>query len=454
MNTHRPTPSAQGRLACAVAIALLSAVSLPTRLVSAQAPQAITAYGFIESRDGSRFPLSLTFRPAGGPVTGSVDYHYARTFGDTNCNGSVDLSLRGMFPGGDSGLASGSADGTLRFACDDGSFHRANYRAEWSGAFHADGTAGGGWVASQIPVDDPAATVSRQGTWSITYSPTIFQAASSPTITATYIYAAYGVRVMDSPKNPDGRAVAWSASEVSLLNDVLKRLPAPVMDKVPSVALIRSEAEFDGRASAGTSRLATYLACDLEISPECKRPSASIRIFDQAHVPFDFVNDPHGDVQFKATILHELAHGLEDYREPAVAYAHSPRGEAAHRASSLLEDWIAATRTVTDTSDPNYWTAQNGWERISDRWLYFNAPGNRLPTRYASGDPAEDLAESVMLYVFDPVRLLTSSSRRYNFVRDRIFSGVEYLSGAPREAVTILHANPGTNTSGSASARR
>ncbi len=437
MCLRRSIAFSRARFLYAAVLVLLGVSAWPPLHAVAQQPQAITAAGFITDPDGTRIPLSLTFRPAGGAVSGTVDYHYARTFGEFNCDGSVSLVLDGMFAGGDAGAASGTADGTIQFSCDDGSFSRADYQARWSGTFLATGAASGLWSWTREPVDDPDETASGLSTWSVSYSPAVFGAAVDSTITQAYLYAAYGVRVIDSPSKDDDPS-SWTLSELRLLNDVLKELPAQVVEKMASsVTFIRSQAAAAGQGSENTSRLATYLSCDLEISPSCKPPSASIRIFDQAHVPFDFANDPDGDMQFKATIVHEMTHALQGERQTTPASARTPHAEATLPSASLLDDWIAATRTVTVTSDPNYWSDQNGWQLMPDTWIFFDVRGNQLPTDYAATGPSEDLAESVMLYVFDPTRLMNRSSARYAFIRDRIFGGLEYVGSAP-QAITIV----------------
>ncbi len=425
------------RLLCAAVLTVCFLALLPAPGASAQVPQTVTAEGGFLDPSGHAVPFTMTFRPAGGIVTGRVDYHFARTAGEFNCDGTVALDLDGMFAGGDHGLASGSADGTLTFSCDDGSFSRARYQATWNGAFHANGTAGGTWQWSTVTDGEDAPTAGRT-LWIISFSPAVFETAAQPTITEAYLYSAYGVRVVDSVSGGIEGAASWEPGELGLLNDVLKRLPRRILEQVADVTLIRGHSSPGDANGENASRLATYLGCDLALSPQCKEPSASIRVFDKAHSPFDFSNDPNGDTQFKATILHELAHALQDQRQVTASTARTPRAETALPVSSLLEDWIAATRTVTATSDPNYWSDQNGWQLVPETWIYFEAPRNHLPTEYAAADPAEDLAESVMLYVFDPARLLSRSIKRYEFLCDRVFGGVEYLPSVPQVLATTL----------------
>lgn len=48
------------------------------------------------------------------------------------------------------------------------------------------------------------------------------------------------------------------------------------------------------------------------------------------------------------------------------------------------------------------------------------------PTKYAMDSEFEDFAESVTMYMLDPVRLERYSPSRYNFLRDSVFGGIEF----------------------------
>ncbi len=87
-----------------------------------------------------------------------------------------------------------------------------------------------------------------------------------------------------------------------------------------------------------------------------------------------------------------------------------------------------ATRPVTDMGNPAFW-GNNGWDLIAGRWRLTGSPGNQTPTTYARTNPAEDFSESVMMYVYEPQKLQNSSMKRYEFIRENIFGGVEYENG-------------------------
>lgn len=420
------------RLICLAALTLAYLVGVRPPAALAQAPLSITAQGTFFTAAGESFPFSLTFRPAGGPVSGTVDYDYERELGPVNCRGSIRATIEGRFAGGNGGYAAGTAHGSMLLTCEDGDSSRAAYDASWSGAFSEDGSAAGLWNGSATYASPESAGPRGQAYWSLAYSPQVFQAAAAPIVTTTYISAAYGLRVLGAPATETRNSSYWTAHELNLLDEALERLPAEVVRKLTSLTLVRSHVEYDGQGEADPTRLATFYECDLELSPNCTGPSASVRIFDRAHRQLDFPDDTNGDMQFKATLIHELAHALQAYREPATLSAHAPRGETSYAPSSLLEDWIAASGSAPDTGGLHAWSYANGWTLVRNSWVFLPSIGNELPTKYAASGPAEDMAESIMLYVFDPQRLKAASMGRYEFIRDRIFGGVEYDSGQPK----------------------
>lgn len=139
---------------------------------------------------------------------------------------------------------------------------------------------------------------------------------------------------------------------------------------------------------------------------------------------YDFQNDPNGEIEFKATILHELTHALQ-YKKDEYSNYDNPYK------SPLLQSYMDATTPLTAV-DTGIW--ENGWTYFEKRgegggWNSFGDEGNRSPTNYGHTDPLEDMSESVMIYVYDPQRLKESSPLRYNFIKEQIFGGAEYENG-------------------------
>jgi hypothetical protein len=55
-------------------------------------------------------------------------------------------------------------------------------------------------------------------------------------------------------------------------------------------------------------------------------------------------------------------------------------------------------------------------------------------SRYAQTNPLEDIAESITAYRFNPEKLKEISPQRYNYIKEKVFLGVEYLTDSSCEA--------------------
>ena len=243
-------------------------------------------------------------------------------------------------------------------------------------------------------------------------------------ITREYIYTTYGINIWDSFGDDGYDRAVWSDQELTWLNDVLKELPPELLDRMAVNRIVRNSVDIDEDGNREPSTYGVYEPCDLSVDPDCDGSSATIRVFDHAKTPMDFLNDPDGEMQFKATILHEMVHGMQAYKDRHSIYVNDY--------SPLQENWIDATKKITDMEDPGF-DGWNGWNWDGRRWRYTNDSSNQPPTRYGLTDPDEDMAESVMMYVYDPERLKNSSYERYYFIRDEVFGGVEYEDGVQKK---------------------
>ncbi len=238
----------------------------------------------------------------------------------------------------------------------------------------------------------------------------------------TYIYNTYGITVEDTFSADPNISKSWSYEELILLDDVLKELPPRFLKKLAVTRIVRSVRDPDHPDWVGG-----HYPCDGAVGKEpCTVATAAIRIYDGAFKPFDFTDDPNGYKQFKGTILHELTHALQSSNE----FYPEPQQELLRScySSTLLQNYMDATRPVTNMGDPAFW-GNNGWDLVAGRWKLTGATGNQTPTNYARTNPAEDLCESVMMYVYEPQKLQNNSTKRYDFIRDNIFGGVEYENG-------------------------
>ena len=243
-------------------------------------------------------------------------------------------------------------------------------------------------------------------------------------ITREHIKTTYGIDVWDSFGDDGYDRAVWSDQELTWLNDVLKELPPELIDRMAVNRIVRNTVDIDEDGNPMPSTFGVYEPCDISVDPHCDGSSATIRIFDHAKSPFDFLNDPDGEKQFKATILHEMVHGMQYHKGRHSIYVNDN--------SPLVENYIDATRQITDMEAPGF-NGWNGWNWDGRRWRYTNDSSNQPPTNYGLTDPLEDMAESVMMYVYDPERLKNSSYERYYFIRDEMFGGVEYEDGVQKK---------------------
>lgn len=251
-------------------------------------------------------------------------------------------------------------------------------------------------------------------------NPEAFQPPVTEIITSEYIFNTYGLRVQDSVGDENGTAKSWTDHELTLLNDVLKELPPEFLQKIALTNFKRSGVYLESDGTQKPSVMGDYLACDTKIDPDCNESSSTIRIFDNASTLADFTD---ADTQFKGTILHEIMHAYQAYKGENSIYLNVYE-------SPQFQNWIDATKKKSEATTGLY-QFNNGWawQQPPGKWHYAGLPTDPPPTNYANTDPREDYCESTMLYVYDPERLKTTSPERYNYIRDYVFGGVEYVNG-------------------------
>ena len=394
-------------------VSMLDSNQIP---VNAQSPAMITGSGTWGGMDN----VTMTFPPAGGAVTGGLHFEgyigTAWAIENENCYATEDLTLTGVFEGGDGGAVSG----TGHLVVDSPECVTGVINFIWSGNYYADGT-GSGELSFQDYDAEP-------GTWSITYSAEEFAAALPPAITSEYIFKTYGVIVEDS--FGDGKYVKseWTEPELILLNDALKVLPPDVIKNLHLKRIVRNKVYVDKDGSENPDARGVYTACgDAVIDPECEGNESTIRIFDQAYINPDF---PDQNVSFKSTIIHELTHALQMNNFGVYHNAYQ---------SPLVQNFVYATNKDASANSANA-GLQLGWNygvapggNPPPQWTLYTNPPDKAPTNYATTNPLEDMADSVRLYVLDPEKLKQSSTFRYEFVRDQIFGGVEYENGVQKQ---------------------
>jgi hypothetical protein len=191
----------------------------------------------------------------------------------------------------------------------------------------------------------------------------------------------------------------WSEHEIQLIKEVLSQIPSNLLNKVSLKNIVRYASATDRNGNLNPDVCADYT-----------NQSQTIRIYDAATQPYEFANDS-GDTQFKSTILHEITHALQYYIDDQIRYDNP-------YTNPLLADYITSTGTIF-----------KGWQLTSGKWVYWPITGNDPPTSYGTTNPKEDMSESVKMYVYNPQLLINSSPQRYNYIRERIYGGIEYDNG-------------------------
>jgi len=97
-------------------------------------------------------------------------------------------------------------------------------------------------------------------------------------------------------------------------------------------------------------------------------------------------------------IIHEKAHFLW-------AYTYN---------KNLIDDWVEIGGWFKDPTSLSGWTTCNTTEFVTPYSYYVN--------------PDEDMAESISYYLTNPDALKAVSMRKYEFIRDRVMSGAQYIA--------------------------
>ncbi len=258
----------------------------------------------------------------------------------------------------------------------------------------------------------------------LTFNVNLVQTSQPAQISSESIYTTYGIRVEDSFGDDQYTQKAWSEHELVLLNDVLKGLPPGFLKNISLDRIVRSAAFINKDGSPDPKTLGAYYPCDRKTDAKCTESKPTIRVFDlAASSTLDFPGD--NDKQFKATILHELIHAYQYHKDGNTIYKNPCK-------SPQTLNYIEATRPFKDEEAQ---LLPNGWKYTEppSKWRLYADESDVPPTTYGTNvSPLEDMAESAMMYVYDPARLKASSQERYDYILSNIFAGVEYDNGNPK----------------------
>ncbi|MDD4975003.1 MAG: zinc-dependent peptidase [Bacteriovorax sp.] len=111
--------------------------------------------------------------------------------------------------------------------------------------------------------------------------------------------------------------------------------------------------------------------------------------------------------------VHELTHHLDFSSSDKLTLGISESPEFLK-----LSGWKSTTNYETDKKSGKK-TAETEWEHALDK---------KFVRDYAGSEPAEDLAESTAYYVYFPNKLKALDPEKYDFIKNKIFDGKEYLS--------------------------
>ncbi len=85
--------------------------------------------------------------------------------------------------------------------------------------------------------------------------------------------------------------------------------------------------------------------------------------------------------------------------------------------------WIAESKNFNESPE---WLNLGDWKLVGGKWTSKNP---HAISSYGSESPREDFAETVASYRYSPERLKKLSPEKYDFMKNRVFGGVEYLPG-------------------------
>ena len=329
--------------------------------------------------------INITFPPNGGVVTGTLNGQGNKD----GCSFQNSGVLNGTYAGGDGGAVNGTVSWTMTASCSGNSISET-WSGTWQGAFYANGTGSGSGVVQ-----------SATGNWTVSFSADEFNRITTP-ITKEYFKTTYGIDVVDGTSQ-------WTEHQLRMLDDLIKKLPKSYWDKTKFTKIVRNKAYIDPKTKKeDPDTFGCYSHWD-----------RTIQIFDHASSPYDFAEDPNGDKEFIGTIVHEMTHAFHYYKDYKSVY--ETRWDNA--TNPIMLDFNKATRdNVNDF--------RTGWVwKPTEKKFEFKGTGqeNAPMTKYAKDvNPMEDLCEAVMFYVVDPASLAGKSPNRYEFIKDKIFDGVEY----------------------------
>lgn len=76
------------------------------------------------------------------------------------------------------------------------------------------------------------------------------------------------------------------------------------------------------------------------------------------------------------------------------------------------------------------WSSLSQWHFNKKKGEYYSKDKNSIVSRYGETDPAEDFAETLVAYRYNPEQLKKMSAAKYQYMKELVFGGLEYDSKA------------------------
>lgn len=214
---------------------------------------------------------------------------------------------------------------------------------------------------------------------------------------------------LDQKDNPEGMDFIWPNKDVRIIDRVFSRLPKnfkhlPSLDVISRTPNNCVYSNYPDDPAHSLPRVT--------IDGQTQR-LGEIRLFESFALQSERTSYTH--------VIHEVAHHLDFSHENA-------------KGSYI--------------SDSKEFYSLSGWKKIIEPGGNKLAPsisvyydyneGHKFVRDYASEDPSEDFSESLAYYVMQPKKLLKLDPKKYNYYKNKIFNGQEYIQESNLDLACLM----------------
>ena len=200
------------------------------------------------------------------------------------------------------------------------------------------------------------------------------------------------------------KAKNWAKNELKLLNEVLNKLPPKYLKHCNIKEILRVTVDTEGGKQ------------NPKVLGDCDMDTHVIRIYDAAGGKKGDFGD--SDKNFKGTLYHEFAHLFQTI-DPLTGKRYTT---ADVDDNPLMKAWNKDVGSGWRKMKDGKW--QSGWKKNEKTGKWEDVALVQTPrflTSYASQDPYEDMAESVMMYYMNPAKLKKDCPDKHKFIEEKIF---------------------------------